>query len=208
MAYSKVNISNMSLALVGAAPIRDFTENNKRARMCDVLFEPTANLLLNKFDWPFARKFAELNQLDMSAEDIPYGSYGYQVPNDCRVPRDIYPPGSRDYWEVLGEVIFCEQTVVGLYYTAQVDSPAKYSDTFADLLSLALAVKICPAITQDKKLTAELKEQYRVTVVDAWETDANIGNSYREYNEDPLNDTFVNPDISAVSPLPRFDIRT
>lgn len=203
MAYSKVNISNQALALMGAAPIRDFTENNKRARMADVLFEPSRDLLLSKFDWPFARKYKELNQLDLSAEDTPWGEYGYSLPSDCITPRDIWPKGSNDSWHIIGEVLFCNQDAVGLFYTGRVDSAAKYSDTFADLLALRMAVKMCPAITQDKRLTAELKQQYKEETFEAWETDANIGNDYRAYDEDPNNDTFVDPDRLPTAGIPR-----
>jgi len=197
MAYSDVNISNMALALCGAAPFRDFTETNKRSRMCQTLFEPTKNLLLSKFDWPFARRYATLNQLDLTGQPIPFGSYGYQLPNNCLTPRDIYPKGSRDKWIVMGDALYTIQTSVGLYFTAQVTDISSVSDTFAHLLAQAIAIKIAPAITQDKKLTAVLANQYKSMQSEVWESEANVGNDYREYDDDPDNDTFVNPNIAT-----------
>lgn len=196
MGYSKIGICNVALALLGAAPIRDFNESNKRARMADVFFDRTRNYLLSKFDWPFARKYEQLQQLaDTGTMTVPEGMYPYKLPSDCLNPRDLAPPGSHDPWLVMGNVLYCEKTSdVFLFYTQKSVDPSLYSDTFADLLALAMAVKMCPAITQDKALTKVLKDQLREEQRDAWESDANIGNTYREYDEDPNNDTFVNPD--------------
>ena len=199
MAYSDVSISNIALSLLGADAIRDFDENNKRARMCSNVFEPTKNTILSKFDWPFARKYAELTKLDLTDLPIPFGSYGFQLPNNCITPRDIAPLGSRDHWEIMGSVLYTNKSEVGLYYTAQITSPSSFSDAFVSLLSLAISIKIGPPITQDKKLVSELKAQYISERNEVFESEANIGNDYREYDNDPDNDSFVNPDISEAT---------
>lgn len=197
MAYSQVSISTIALAMIGEDAIRDFDENNKRARMCDVFFEPSRDYLLSKFDWPFARKFVRLNLLDIPDEELIYGSYAFQLPSDCKTPRDIYPPGSRDNWEILGDRLFCEKEEIGLYYTARIDNPDKFSDTFVHFLALYMALKLAPAITQDKALVKTLMDQIKVAQLEAWESDANIGNDYRAHDEDPNKDTFVNPGIAT-----------
>lgn len=191
--YSKISICNMALAMLGADSIRDFDESNKRARLADILYESCKNYMLFRFDWPFARAFKNLQELDLSDEDTPTGTHLFQVPSDCVVPRDVHPPGSKDKWDVIGDRIITHNTSVGLYYTKEGVTPNKFSDTFANLVALFLAVKLSPPITQDVKVTSELHRQYLIQIRDDWEADANVGNVYREFDEDPNNDTFVYP---------------
>jgi hypothetical protein len=194
MADSKIQICNQALSLLGADAIRSFDENNKRARMCDVFFESTRNYLLTKFDWPFARKYAKLQLL--AEEIVPADKYAYQLPNDCMIPRDLHPPGSYDPWSVHGRVLWCNissEQEVFLYYTIQVMDTSLFSATFSNLLALALAVRICMPISQDKALASVLDQRYLQEQRDVWESEANVGNDYRMFDEDPDNDTFVNP---------------
>lgn len=200
MSVSKIGICNIALAMLGADSIRAFDENNKRSRLCDVFFETTRDYLLSKFDWPFARKLTELQALDPVAMDItvPIGQYAYQLPSDCKTPRDILPRGSRTPWSVIGTMVYCrippDSEPVILKYTVQAVDSSIYTNTFINLLALGLAVKLCPALTQDKKLTTALMDQFNVEQANAWESDANIGEDYREPDETPENDTFVNVD--------------
>ena len=164
------------------------------------------------FDWPFARRFAKLQPLDneitiggiTTERLVPEGMFAYQLPSDCHNPRDLHPRGSKEPWDVMEDVFYCEidpesGADVLLYYTAAEVDVSKYSRTFANLLALGLAVKMCPSVTQDKGLAAQLGEQFVGEQRDAWESDANIGNNYREPDEDPNNDSFVYPD--GVAPI-------
>lgn len=199
MANSKVSICNVSLASLGADSIRSFEEGNKRARMCQTFYEFSKNYLLSKFDWPFAKRYMELKPVDTSIIDVPPEVYAYHLPSDCKTARDIAPEGSSTYWETRGALLYCHRTPemrVFLYYTSNVEDASLFTDTFAHLLSLMIAVKIAPSITQDKALTAAVGEQYRVEMLEAYESDANAGNVFRSHDEDPNNDSFVNPDLA------------
>lgn len=194
MTESKIGICNQSLAMLGAEAIRSFDEDNKRSRMADVFFDFTRDFLLDKFDWNFARKLIKLQSVVVTTP-IPERMYAYQVPNDCKTARDLYPPGNRDKWEIMGDVLYCERTLeenVYLFYTSQEVDVSKYPSSFSNLLALGIAVRMCPPVTQDKALTRELQGQYRIAEQEIWEGDANIGNTYKDYDDDPENDTFVN----------------
>lgn len=192
---SKIGICNLALAMLGADSIRSFDEKNKRARMADVFFDFTRDFLLTKFDWPFAKRLEELQELADDQMIVPQGWWAYQLPNECHAPRDIHPPGSREPWKILGTALLCRSPgPVYLYFTAKELDVVKYTSTFCNLVALGLAVKMGPVITQDKQLIAALEEQFIIDQNDAWESDANMGNEYREADEDPNNDTFVNPD--------------
>lgn len=203
MSVSKIGICNIALAMLGAESIRSFDENNKRARMSDVFFDSTRDYLLTKFDWPFARKLAELQPLDADTMGVtvPLGYYLYQLPYDCKTPRDVLPSGSRNEWSIMSNMLYCrrppeelDECPLILKYTRVVSDTTVYSDTFVNLLALGIAVKMSPAITQDKPLTAALMDQFNVEQLNAWESDANIGSEYRMADETPENDTFVNVD--------------
>lgn len=191
MAYSQVSISNLALATLGEDSIRSFDESNKRARMCEVFFTPTKDYLLSKFDWPFARKYAKLQQLQLEEGSYVEGEYVYAIPNDCRTPRRIYPSVKRTTWNVRGQTIITYVEIEGLYYTQQEVQTNNFSDSFVNLLALGMAVRLCPALTQDKKLAATLYQQYKLELSDAWETEANVGNTYRSPDNDPNMDSFI-----------------
>ena len=199
MTVSKIEICNVALAMLGADAIRSFDDKNKRARMADVFFDFTRDYLLTKFDWPFARKLAKLNPLDATTMIVPAGEYPYQLPNDCHAARSLHPRRSQDPWYVLQDVLYCRRVPSTEYdlllqYTFKAVDVSKYSSTFNNLLASGLAVKMSPSITQDKALTAELGQQFLREQQDAWEADANVGDGYREPDEDPNNDSFVYPD--------------
>lgn len=199
--HSKIDICNMALAYVGESPIRSFTESNRRARMCDIIFDAMRDYLLAKFDWPFARSFATLKQI--SAADlkdkgivVPERECVYQLPEDCATPRDLYPYGSKQFWYIAQDRLYCLRENAQLRYTRKEVYPEHYSYTFSSLLSLGVAVRLAPTSTQDKSLTSTLYRQFRAEQAEVMESDANIGNEYREYDEDPNNDTFVSPDLA------------
>ena len=196
MANTRISISNLALACLGAEAIQSMTESNKRARMCDVFFDAVANALLTRLDWSFARKYTELTQL--SGIETPDRYYVYGLPIDNLVIRRMYPFNPRESWSILGERFICNRgSEVYVFYTALVPDPASYTPQFVTTLATALAIKIGPAITQDKKLMLDLREQYKIELADSAESDANIGNYYMEVNENPLYDSFITPDSTT-----------
>jgi len=200
MINSKIGICNIALAAIGEDSIRDFDEGNKRARMCDVFYETTRDYLLAQFNWPFARSRQLVQKLAEAENYIPEGTYPYALPADCHQPIDLYPEGSMQNWEVMGREMYCpydsEEVEVILVYTRYEVNPTKFSAQFSNLLGLALAVRICPSLTQDKELTKTLFQQYEVISRDAWGVDASVGNKHLHNNENPQFDPFVDPDFS------------
>lgn len=205
MSFSPVSIANLSLAIVGADSIRDINEKNKRARLILAMYEPNKTFLLHKFDWSFARKKAELKLLtDQTQPDatlLTVRLYAYALPADCLTPRDVYPLGSRQPWEVEGTTIWATPAEnAWLRYTRNDVEEPHFSPTFVNLLSTVIAAKIAPSLTQDMKLSRLLADQVGLALREDPEADMNIGNMYREHDEDPNNDTFVNPDAAIILP--------
>ena len=197
MAYSKIKICNMALANLGEASIRSFDEPNKRAKQCQVFYDLTQDYLLFRFDWGFARSFAKLQQLEDF--DTPSGVYAFAKPPNCRALRDLYPRGSRQWWEILGDAVLTKiPGEVYFYYTASEVNPTKFSDAFAYLLASLLAVKLAPSISRSASMTKTLFDQYVREEADAFEADASQGNDYRPNDEKPDLDTFVHPELGVT----------
>jgi len=197
MSQSPVGICNLALALIGKEPIRNFTdEHNERARMCERFYEATRDRILGAFDWGFARKLAKLQKVVDPNLVIPTNWYAYQLPADCKAPRDVHPPGNRQRWRITGDMVLVPLDPVYLWYTALVEDASLFSDGFIDMLSIGLAEKLCMPLTHDKALKHELRNDFREAELNAHDDDANAGSEYREYDSNPNNDTFVNADVA------------
>jgi hypothetical protein len=196
MGFSKVDICNMALSHIGEVSIQSFEDNNRRARLCNTLFVPYMLTVLTDIDWAFARRFKQLQEISSPANvDTTEGLYTYGLPSDCLVPRDLHPKGSQDSWEVIGRYLQCQKSYdqgVYLYYTTSEVVASDFTHAFAITVAAAMAMALAPSLTQDVKLTALLTQQYERIKADAWHSDTNTGNNYREYDGDPENDTFVN----------------
>lgn len=206
MAYSKISICNMALAFLGEDSIRSFDENNTRSSLCDRFYDLVKNYQLSRFDWNFARKLAKLQPI--ADFETPPGIYPYNTPADCKAIRELYPRGSHSWWEVMGRTFLCKRSSeVYVYYTSQNVTEAYFSDPFAFLLSLSLAIKLSPPLTQDKELTRSLFNQYKIEESNAWEADANMSNDYKPADGIADYDLFVNPD-GFIDAITGFDVES
>ena len=200
--HSAISICNTALAYVGAQPIRDFLEDDKRSRMCDIFYTNSLLYCLNKHDWAFARKYQKLNQVIVQKSDednVPAGLCVYELPSDCLTPRNIVPGGSRSNWQIMGTKLYTKQQEVGLYYTHSETRPEEFSDSFVRLLDLDISVKLAGALAEDPQMQSSLYAQYKKEAPESYGEDSNIGNIYRDQNEQPFNDTFVDPFINDYS---------
>lgn len=205
MARSKIEICNIALGLLGADSIRSFSEDNKRARMCELFFNFTRDALLAKFDWPFARNVVKLQNV-VTDTPVPVGWQICQLPSDCATPRGIEPEGSQYKWYVLGDTLVTNKIgSVYLRYTRIEENVLKYSPVFCNLVALGTAIKLCLPITQDKRLFDGLNKIYAEIDLETMESEANIGSEYREHDNDPNVDSFVNVDGAKGLPWEYID---
>ena len=191
---SEIDICNLALVAIGAEQIRDFTGANKRERVCETMYSHVRDKLLAGYDWSFARVIASLRET-VGAEANEYGT-GYDVPNDCLRAIDILPLGRGQRWERIGASIFTSVPEPKLRYTKRETNTGLYTMAFVDALSLQLAVAIAPTIRQNDKYEARLEQRATAALMLAQEEDAGQGEDYRHPDNDPNNDSFVNPDLA------------
>lgn len=194
---SEVNICNEALAMIGEAPIRSLDEDTRRAGLCRVLYPRVRDFNLSMQDWSFARKTELLHILE---DDYIEGAV-FQIPSDCLTPISIYPRYQfRLPWKVERDRIIIpwlthEDTDAEVYlqYTYQCTNTSLFSEVFKNILANDLAYRICMPLTQDSKLYAALASSLRIIRLENSAEDANRGEEYRYADEDPENDSFVNP---------------
>jgi len=199
MAFSKIDICNSALALIGAELIRDFDKQSKSARVCEALYKMVRDRLLMSYDWSCARVVATLT----SASDIDSNSYGspYEIPVDCMMPRDILPSGTKQAWHKQGKYIFTSVAGPQLQYTKKLTSEGDFDQPFVTALTYELAASIAPSVKGDVKLSKDIAQTAGYQVTAAQEADAGVGSEYRYADNDPNNDTFVNPDGETDTPF-------
>jgi len=126
----------------------------------------------------------------------------FAIPSDCLTPLNLLPRMSprRNYKIEGGRVILpgaepTEPLGYDLYlqYTFRCTDTTKFSSSFIDILALDLALRMCVPLTQDRKLAGELRGELRMAQMENGAEDANRGDEYRYPDEDPDEDSFVNP---------------
>ena len=99
---SAVSICNTGLILIGSDPINAFTDNTKRAILCNLRYDQLRRDVLRRKDWNFARKRVQLPAASMPPA---FGySAAYPVPPDF---LRLLPPDDDD--DLYGEDFCIEQ---------------------------------------------------------------------------------------------------
>jgi hypothetical protein len=199
MSFSQVDIFNMAMVHIGEPTILAFSDNNRRGRLATTIYQPMFLSVLADIDWTFARRFKRLQETtetdNLETVNETYGLYTYDLPSDCLVPRDLYPRGSRERWEVVGRFLQCFKSYddgVYLYYTTTEVTAALASHAFCMALAARLAQAAALPLTQDPTVMQAMANLYSIYREEAYHSDTNIGNSYREPDNEDDYDSFVN----------------
>lgn len=195
--YSETEIVNLALSMLGADSIRSFDEKNKRARLSKNLFNFSRDHILSQIEWTFANGYKELLEVVLDT-DVPTGLKPYQLPEDCIVPNDIDPKGSETYWEVKGSILYTAKSPVKLYYTKKIVNSEFFSITFVNVLASYLAYRLAPAISQNPKLTAQMRDSYMLAIQESYGVETAKESTYKQPDAQYNNDTFNYPDKSSL----------
>lgn len=186
---SKVEICNLALNKCGAKSIRSFDEDNKLARMCESAYDVFRENLQTKYDWSFSTSYATLAQLDETGtDDLPYVM---ALPADCLRPRVVRPRGVK--WQRAGKKIIADSNILTLVYSGNVTDTSVFPAYFVLALAGQIAVQIAISITQDTKILDKITEWAEVHLIDGLEADASTNYDHIREDDNPDNDSFVNP---------------
>lgn len=167
---STVKIANMALGELGTRnTIESMTESSVEAKHANLWYDYSRLLVLEGYDWNFARKRVALA---LHSEDPPDGlwAYRYAYPSDCVFARVIVNGAGTTSDPVPFTVEMSadgqEKTILTNYedaillYTRDVTETPLFSSGFVELLATALAHRMCIALTGSKNLKDRLLNDY------------------------------------------------
>jgi hypothetical protein len=145
------------------------TEDNKRARVLDAIYDSTRQALLRSYVWNFAKTRANLAA---STEAVAFGfSYKALLPVDCLKWIGVYDEsepgyqvnytGARVPHKVEGRYVLSDSNPIKGFYIKDVTDPEQFDPLFTATLSALLAVNTCLAITADKGISDITGQIYR-----------------------------------------------
>jgi hypothetical protein len=162
---SKTDICNFALTFVGADRITAVTDDNERARICDLFYDQARLEVLQAHTWGPAIK---LDSLSADATDPVWGfDHRYQLPSDHIRMISIESVGQRR-WEIQDEYVATdEDSPLKIKYVFDLSDTTQMSPMMVRAIAQRLAVHIVEKLTNSNTKKAQLEEQYERTINDA-----------------------------------------
>ena len=160
---SVVSICNIALSNLGDEKIASLSENNDRARSCDLRYEDVRDAVLRSYPWNCATTRVELAR---STTDPVWGfTYSFALPSDCLRVLDVY-----DYtvpFAIEGRFLLTENSSAKLKYIARITDPNDYDILLQQAIGIRLASEIAEALTGRTELKAEMYQKYLLILTEA-----------------------------------------
>lgn len=167
MAFSVVDICNLSLSNLGLEGINALNDEVKAARQCTLKFPLARDSVLSEFPWNFAKKRQVLALL---GDTVSGWDYAYSVPSDMLRAIKIYNPAGDQNDKINYEIslndtntkriILTNQETAELVYIARVEDPNVFETAFVDALVLRLASDLAYAMKGDRALQGQMMQLY------------------------------------------------
>jgi hypothetical protein len=167
---SEVEIWNRALVRLGKPKVQDPDEDSREAQILRDTYPMTRDILLERWDWPFARAHSELSPLDNTFLEEQW-AYVYDWPDPTALAvRRLYLKG----WDEGGDLV--PYTIVSkddqgvnkilsnlgsasARWTRHMTVVAAYPPVFIDTLSWAIQADIVMSLTKSKT-SLQLASQY------------------------------------------------
>lgn len=159
---SKTNICNISLRRLGCEPISSLSDNNKRARLYNDIYDIVIRNALEVFPWPFAKSRAVLTA-DPTAPVFGFKNR-FKIPNDYILALKEF--NDAEYLRE-GDYLLSDVAEMKLIYTKHVTNEDLFSPGFIKVAYLLLSIASCYALTNDKKLKNEIIAELDDAISDA-----------------------------------------
>ena len=177
MSTSAVAICQRALHKMGAGSITSLNDNNEKARVLKVAYDPVRKAELRRRRWKFAIKRAALPEL----ADTPISGYDhqYQLPNDwLRLVEGgdlISVADTSDYrtspnalYAIEGRAILTDLSApLQIRYLADITDANLFDACFCESLAARLAFECVERITESTQKKADLFNDYRNSIREA-----------------------------------------
>lgn len=185
MPYTKTDIANLMLGHLGIGESigNADTENSAEAIQFRRFFEHCRGLLLEMRPWSFVTRRVALQDIGISATSYKdQWAYRYMYPNDARRINEIINPAQRHpqsetdkiKYRIVDETnnskaILTDQQNAICEYNYDATDPAVFDSTFAQALSLMIAMSAGPALRVNANIQQMVDQKY-----EAWKAEASI----------------------------------
>tara|TARA_R100000655_G_scaffold83756_1_gene123328 strand:+ start:378 stop:974 length:597 start_codon:yes stop_codon:yes gene_type:complete len=160
---SVVGICNIALSNIGDEKISSLTDNNDRARACNLRYEDTRDAVLRAHPWNAATTRVELA---VSTDAPVWGfTYKYALPSDCLRVLDVL-----DYtvpFSIEGRFLLTDNSTAKLKYIARITDPNVYDILLQQAIGIRLAAEIAEALTGRTELKQEMYNKYLLILSEA-----------------------------------------
>lgn len=196
---SAVDVCNKALSRISQAPIvgaLDDPANGNRhaARECRLWYPKVVRSLLEKHHWGIATVRAPL--AEVGNDDSLNWTYAYQTPTDMAFPVSIdlgttYGTTAISYYQGVGyllaelygrpmfkrrgKTLYAHTVGAMLEYVSYNITEADFTDTFEDLVVLALAAPLARSVAKDEDLARGFEEQLTTAINQAIAHELNMG---------------------------------
>ena len=160
---SVVGICNIALNNLGDEKISSLSDNNDRARACDLRYEDGRDAVLRAHPWNCATTRVELA---LSTDTPAWGfSYKYALPSDCLRVLDVYD--NTVPFSIEGRFLLTENSSAKLKYIARITDPNDYDILLQHAIGIRLASEIAEALTGRTELKQEMYQKYLLVLSEA-----------------------------------------
>jgi hypothetical protein len=166
-AIAASTIAQQAFRFMEMAPIGSFADASPQASAAAEQYPLALGAMLEKHDWSFASKMAQLPQIAATHPIDPDLIYRYRLPSDLVALRHVYPEDLK--WRRSGSEILCNQAQnLTIRYTWRITNEALLPATFQTVVSYALAVRLMPRYVSSRTKRAELKQDLKDALSDCW----------------------------------------
>lgn len=165
---SQIDICNMALAHLSQAPINALTDQNERARQCNLFYDVALEKLLKCHPWRFADTTATLAEVDSSRIPPPY-KYAYARPANALQINRVFneTPGRVKFFEAsdnTGRMLVTFDPVTYVNYTRKVTDTTLFDAAFTLALSWELAHLLAPTLNKSNEDVSRAQQQALITL--------------------------------------------
>lgn len=160
MASSEVKICNLGLNMIGQQSIISLTQDDKKARHCNLVYEPLRDEVLTAYPWRFA---LYRDTLALLSENPAFDyDYQFQLPADClRVLGMDYS----DYvFDIEGDKLLCNNNTANILYIKRITDPNLFGSIFITALATRIASELAIPLVKSKTLAESMFKKYVMLV--------------------------------------------
>ncbi len=148
MAHSNVHLANIALIRLGEQPITSLTENSRRARLANQLFETVRDSVLSENQWNAATKRAILAEL---TEQPLFGfNRAFQLPSDflrLTIPVEDERDDMQFPFRIEGRTLVTDEANVKIRYVFNLKDPTRMDEFLKQAITTRLSAELSLAIT-------------------------------------------------------------